>query len=149
MSSKGRYKAPEWAEFEEIKDENDKKQKCRHCASKVSSKVERLRDHLKKCKEFLLRQQQDNEDDSLVSDLILDDDVMSTSSMTSDFTSNCSSSVSSGLTPAKRPLVVQSLDKYIIKTTEAEKKHLDIQFAKLFYACNIPLMLLKIVTCSS
>lgn len=34
--------------------------------------------------------------------------------------------------------VVQRIDKFVHKTTEAEKKLLDLQFARTFYANNIP-----------
>ena len=29
------------------------KQKCKHCYAKISSKIERLREHLKRCAEFI------------------------------------------------------------------------------------------------
>ena len=35
-------------------------------------------------------------------------------------------------------LLAPSIDRFIQKTTESEKKQLDLQFARPFYACNIP-----------
>lgn len=53
MTSKGRYKANECKEFEEVTIQGGvKRQRCQHCADTVSSKVERLRGHLKKCTEY-------------------------------------------------------------------------------------------------
>lgn len=81
------------------------KQKCIHCGLKVSSKIERLREHLKKCKKFL--QQIENSSDEETSS-----------------------------TPVEKR--DDSADNFILKTTASEKKKIDLQFAKFFYACNIP-----------
>ena len=56
-SNKGRNKALEWLQFEEIFNEKGiKKQQCIHCSENISSKVERIREHLKKCTEFTKKQ---------------------------------------------------------------------------------------------
>ena len=52
-TQKGRFRGVEWSEFEEVTDDQGlKKQKFIHCSQKISSKVERLCEHLKRCKEY-------------------------------------------------------------------------------------------------
>ena len=64
MTGRGRFKDKEWAEFEVLKtnDVNNKnekqvKEQCKHCDVKVSCKIERLREHLKKCKVYAIKLQ--------------------------------------------------------------------------------------------
>ena len=79
MTGRGRYKAKEWAEFEPCYLENGKldKQKCRHCNSKVSSKIERVKEHLKKCSEYVKKNsvQNDLEDDIAIDETSLSSTV--------------------------------------------------------------------------
>lgn len=145
MTSKGRFKAVEWKEFEESADEKgNKKQKCRHCEENVSSKVERLRQHLKRCNQYAkktLSHEKSLEEEEEEEDLHKEDNLPGTSTSTpsspdppgpplkrsaSDYAGSCARSL------------VPKIDKFVQKTTEAEKKLLDRQFARMFYACNIP-----------
>lgn len=80
MTGRGRYKASEWSEFESVsvmscepgtadtaqaapqtntlgqsktsKVNKVNKQRCKHCKQYISAKIERLREHLKKCAEY-------------------------------------------------------------------------------------------------
>ena len=150
----GRYKAIEWKEFEEISDEKGlKKQRCIHCNNNISSKIERIREHLNKCKVFAKKKIQisescfDNDFDNFGDDTSVhkNDPVPMSSpkraltvsplkrsaSVLSDVsTDSFSSSCTTMLSP--------KIDRFVHKTTDAEKKLLDLQAARVFYACNIP-----------
>ena len=143
MTIKGRYKGNEWKEFEETTDDKgNKKHKCVHCDKKISSKIERLREHLNRCTEYTKNVHSKEEDpDDLPTEINLAETSTegptsppfkrSASSMSNTSTKSTDSEVSSCS-------VVQRIDKFVHKTTEAEKKLLDLQFARTFYANNIP-----------
>ena len=65
MTSKRRYKAREWSEFVECRDEKTVKQECMHCKSKISSNIERQREHLKKCYKFLQKSENSSDEEML------------------------------------------------------------------------------------
>lgn len=118
MTSKGRYRVEEWKEFEEVALESGvKRQKCQHCESTVSSKVERLREHLKKCKEYSKCQTSSKHHEPIE---LLDSPVPSLSSPS----------------PPSRTVNL-TMDRFVHKTSELEKKSFDMQFARAFYASNI------------
>lgn len=118
MSGVGRYKSKEWSEFESVKEENGsnkEKQKCKHCNEKISSKVERLRQHLQKCKYYLKYKEIEDSLDEISeindgvdandteSDISAIDAVASTSQITTDSLISFSTS-----TPYKRSSSVLS-----------------------------------------
>lgn len=151
MTSKGRYRGLEWSEFEEISQTNDKqtikKQKCRHCGEKISPKIERLREHLKKCTTYQTKLTKNKEREESSDDISLLSFCEETEPGTSASTvytpplkrSASQSSISKhSMDSGSSVTVTQNINKFIYKTTEAEKKLFDLQFARIFYACNIP-----------
>lgn len=149
MTSKGRYKATEWMEFEEITDdEGKKKQKCVHCEQKISSKIERLREHLKRCnayaKSVYTKDEGSDPDDQPSETEIINlaqtstvDPISPPMKRSASSLSNTSTKSSESETPSCSK-ITQRIDKFVSKTTKAEKKLLDLQFARTFYANNIP-----------
>ena len=109
----GRKVAPEWNEFTRSQD----KSRCKHCGIEVSSKIERLRVHLKKCAHYVAVTS--SEDDPPTKKLCTEesDDVTAPS---------CSQTKQS------------SMEEYTIKTSDAQKHGLDRLVANFFYANNIP-----------
>jgi len=218
MTCRGRYKATEWSEFESYKSGLQVKQRCKHCKKNISSKIERLREHLKKCVHFAKKAMGDSSSDECL-DLEIDDAnarslsveeerdfrermththssrstsetetninehqpasastskrsscagtagpvrpagalmdsfVSSTPVKRSSSVNSLSSSASSSSlvsksntsdfpTPHKKvkkiSTILPSMDRFLQKTSEAEKRLLDMQFARTFFACNIP-----------
>ena len=86
--------------------------RCINCNSLVSDKIERLRNHRKRCHATSVSAQSDP-------DLIVES--------------------SSQPPPAKHPKTCQShMTSYSIKTDSAAANQLHIQVARFFYACHIP-----------
>ena len=143
----------EWSKIEECSEEKTVKQKCIHCGLKMSSKIERLREHLKKCNKF--QQQLENSSDeempalninrSCSSQVCRDEVTKETSSFLQEKTDDSaliSSDEFSGATRWKK-FCTPKINNFILKTTAAEKKKIDLQFAKFFYACNIPFSVIE------
>ena len=147
-TKKGRFRGVEWSEFEEVTDyQGLKKQKCIHCSEKISSKVERLREHLKRCKEY-------GQKNIEVRDFC--PDVFKKFGGGTSLQSHASYPVSPPKKALKRSasemsnlssdssnssctaMVTPSIDRFAYRTTHAEKQLLDLQLARVFYACNIP-----------
>ena len=142
-----------------------------HCGQYVSSKIERLREHLKNCKEFALKH------DELNSVMCLDDDIhiiqgdnqglaqsqvqVGTSKDISTKIPNSPRKRAWSVSPLKRSTSALSdistdssqscfkatlspkIDKFIIKTTSGEKALIDLQIARAFYSCNIPFSVIE------
>ena len=192
MTGRGRYKALEWAEFEPCYLENGKldKQRCRHCNAKVSSKIERIKEHLKKCLEYVKQNSVGNDsgNDDVINEatlpraLEIQSSVSDTQPSTSMTTSNddacdfhpffastpspCSKRSQSSISNVSNTSVAEkstdmtdcegsatrlkkqksehshrpSMDRFLYKTSPAEKELLDLQGARAFYACNIPFL---------
>lgn len=137
MTSKGRFKAVEWKEFEESADEKgNKKQKCRHCEENVRLKVERLRQHLKRCTQFAKKtlshekSLEEEEEEDLHKDNLPGTSTSTPSS--ADPPGPPLKRSASGYAGSCARSLVQNIDKFIQKTTEVEKKLLDLQFARMF-----------------
>ena len=139
MTSRGRYKATEWRK---------NNQKCVHCEQKISSKIERLREHLKRCNAYaksVYRKDEDSDPDEQPSETeMINLAKTSTADPTSPPLKRSASSMSNTSTKSSESeapscsMVTQRIDKFVSKTTEEEKKLLDLQFARTFYANNIP-----------
>ena len=153
MTSKGRDRAREWSEFVECRNEKTVKQECIHCKSKISSKVERLREHLKKCNKFLQQSENPSDEEMLAlnintscsSQVCGDEVTKETSSILQEKTDDSASISSEEFNGATQPkkFCGSKIDSFILKTTAAEKKKIDLQFTNFFYACNIPFLWLK------
>ena len=60
----GRKKDPHWLEVEDV--ENDpNKVVCKHCETLISKKIERVREHIKKCKKLTKKHVDDGADEEL------------------------------------------------------------------------------------
>lgn len=203
MTSAGRYRAKEWSQFEECIEGNGQsfskpKQKCKHCDATISSKIERLREHLRKCEKYLSfstlksREFVDSSDEDEFMEIkvgnqshVLKDGESETLSEISSFnqpvaSTSCTPATTVTVTPVTphcktlysfltstphkrsssalsimtnisdtesensvkikkaKTSILPSIDRFVQKTTAAEKDLLDLQFARTFYACNIP-----------
>lgn len=147
-TQKGRFRGVEWSEFEEVTDDQGlKKQKCIHCSQKISSKVERLREHLKRCKEY---GQKNIEVRDFCPDVFkkfgggtslqshASDPVSPPKKALKRSASEMSDLSSDSSNSSCTAMVTPSIDRFAYRTTHAEKQLIDLQIARVFYACNIP-----------
>jgi hypothetical protein len=124
----GRKKGSEWTEVSEIEGDRLSVQ-CDHCLQKISAKIERVRNHLEKCKDRQKNKEPEPRPSSSMSNI-------SSLSMESDVSLSEGSSASSS-TPAKK-FKAGSLKDFVVKTSHGQKDALDKQVARFFFSSNIP-----------
>ena len=126
MAAVGRPKDNIWEHFIEINQDSKVFAKCKTCDYKIQQKVCRMKAHYKKCSK--LHQGDVNASDAN------DDDVKLTNKR----------SRSTTPPPTKRQATIPNvtsqpkIDESVIKTSIDLKQSLDVEVAKLFFACNIP-----------
>jgi hypothetical protein len=125
----GRKKGWEWTEVSEI-DGDDARVRCDHCSEKVSGKIERVRNHLEKCKER--KKYKKSELSSRPSSSMSNISLLSTDSDVS-----ISEGLGSSSTPAKK-FKAGNLSNFIVRMTTDQKDALDKQVARFFFSNNIP-----------
>ena len=104
----GRKREHEWSEFNDIEgDEGKTLVECSHCGEKVSKRIQRIKNHLEKCRVK-------NKQDKAVEDINENNIPIPP--------------------PPKRSRV---MDSFVTKTSLNDKIKLDLQAAKFFYSCNI------------
>ena len=130
----GRKVSSEWAEV--LKVDGDSKCKCKHCNNEISSKIERIRAHLKKCQ----ARNRKSEDEPLQIDLREECStiVSPSSSASSSVDTSCAPTPVSASSISKPFNLQPSISDFAIKTTERQKRLLDKAIAQFFFAANIP-----------
>jgi len=126
----GRKKGGEWGMVSEVEGD-DRRVLCDYCMESISNKIERIRNHLKKCS--AKKELDKHKKCSLGSGFA--------SSSCSSSSSNCSSgssikdSTENYAPPTKSQKVMTG---YVVSTSQEQRKKLDMQAARFFFSSNIP-----------
>ena len=121
MNKGGRPRDPVWIHFDEVSKDGKSYARCKKCCHELFSKVGRMKAHNQKC---------NNEGDKEVN---VKEEVI------------CSAPEkrqrddSPPPTKKRATSLQQPVERHFTKTTSAEKESFDMEIAKFFYSCNIPI----------
>lgn len=124
----GRRIATEWSEVVNL--ENDTRVMCKYCKEMLSRKIERVRNHLKKCKARERQNEVQNTDNSCVAD----QNRFATEKDSAD-----ADDITSCVNPVQKKRIIQgSMSHFVVKTSKEEQTIIDRKIAAFFYSANIP-----------
>lgn len=126
----GRKIATEWSEVVNV--ENDTRVMCKYCKEMVSRKIERVRNHLKRCNARERQNGVQNTDNSSVADQ--NRSAIENDSVDADDITGC---VNPDQKKQKRS-IQGSMSHFVVKTSKEEQSIIDRKIAAFFYSANIP-----------
>lgn len=124
----GRKIATEWSQVVNL--ENDTRVMCRYCKELISRKIERVRNHLKKCKARERQDEAQNVDNSCVADQ---------NKSASEKDSADTDDITDFANPNQKKRMIQgSMSHFVVKTSKEEHGVINRKIAAFFYSANIP-----------
>ena len=138
----GRKKDPAW---EEVKDIENQKYKCacNHCDLVISKKIERVREHLKKCRVMNAANLESKDLEDVANSLLSPQSSSRPSSSMSVSISDSDNFLIDApriSTSAQKKSRSGSLNAFVTRTTADQKEDIDTQLAKFIFSENIPFM---------
>jgi len=134
MNKGGRPRDPIWEHFAELECDGKVEAMRKKCGRKQSVKVNRMKDHFKRCSRS---ESSDSKADDPVGLLPLQAETSMHQVQQQSETVKCESADGGELEAKKRKLQV-GIGQFVCKTSSETKTQLDLAISRLFYGCNIP-----------
>lgn len=131
MNKGGRPRDPIWEHFAELECDGKVEAKCKKCGHKQSVKVNRMKDHFKRCS-------RSEASDSKADDGVLSLEAGSSTQQQSEHVSVKSESAEPDGGEGKKRKLQVGIGQFVCKTSSETKTQLDHAISRFFYGYNIP-----------